>query len=194
MNRYEFAFPSSHRSTLRAAALASLLFAAGSSAALEVTPVLIVPKDYKTIPGNACQAYGTGATLLKWFSYALNNNYTGVNTVLCPIVRDNALNTNGTASVSVDIYNPTAGVSFECTLNSYARFGAVVATDTDSTTAYGTATLSLDVDVSESEGYYVLICTMPPVGQYSSKIYSYTYREYIETGAEGGFVSNPQLP
>lgn len=199
MSRYDCANHPLPRVHLPAAL--ALLLAVGRVSAMEATPIENVPTDYKTIAGNACHVYGTmtyGVPLLKWFSYALNNNDTYPVSVLCPIVRDKALNTDGTASALVNIYNPTAGTSFECSLYSYGKYGNVVASDTDSTTAAGNSTLTLDVNASESLGYYVLLCTLPPVGTYSSKIYSYTYREYHNTGQEGGVsvLDNPatQLP
>ena len=197
MSTRSFVSFSVQRQTLRATALAVLLAGGLSTvngAELTGTPISVAPTDIKTIPGNACHAYGNGSgTLLSWQSYALNNESTGESSVVCPIVRDNALNTNGTASVAVNIYNPAAGGVFECLLVSYSKYGDWLDSDTASTTKEGSQTLGLDVDVSESLGYYVLNCVMPPSGPYHSKIYSYTYREYPDTHGESQ-VTSPKLP
>jgi hypothetical protein len=194
MSTQSFVSLSAQRLILRAAATA-LLFASAlapvNGAELTGTPISVAPSDIKTIPGNGCQAYGVIATFLTWQSYALTNTYTGRSTVVCPIVRDNALNTNGTASVAVNVYNPAAGGEFECKLVSYSRYGASLATDTASTTEEGNQTINLDVDVSESLGYYVLTCFMPPSGPRDSKIYSYTYREHPATHGETQLISQP---
>jgi hypothetical protein len=177
--------------------LAALLFAVGHANAAGpeamTIPQQLTPTDVKTIAGNACHGMSTGGTLLKWFSYALDNNWTGAQSVVCPIVRDNAYNTNGTFNVLVNIYNPAAGQDFECMLNSYAKFGTLLASDTASTSTEGSQTLTLDVNASESLGYYTLVCTLPPSGPYNSKIYSYTYREHPATDNEQP-ISSQTLP
>ena len=141
--------------------------------------------DKKTSPGINCHHYSTGTSLavedLKYLSYALTNGSDYTNTVVCPIIRDNSSTEDGLEKVKVQIYNPTAGVEFECQVNSYGKYGVLVSSGSDSTTLEGTRTLKIDVPASEDPGYYVLTCYMPPVGDYTSKIYAYEWQEYART-------------
>ncbi|MEM7250620.1 MAG: hypothetical protein AAF493_04320 [Pseudomonadota bacterium] len=149
-------------------------------------PPVFVVTDSKTTPGTACHAYGEDEAHadireLKHLSYALTSGHDNFASVVCPLVRDNTANTNGLDSIEVKIYNPVAGVEFSCSIRSYDEFGGFIDDDFDATTQQGNQTLEMSLAASEVDGYYVMTCLMPPVGTYTSKIYSYTYREYART-------------
>nr|MCH9672315.1 hypothetical protein [Gammaproteobacteria bacterium] len=135
------------KTTIVATLLTALSITSASAANLTANPIEINPgtlnpswavTDSKTMPGNSCQAYGESSAYadaidLKHLSYALTSGDDSITTVVCPIVRDNTTNTNGVDGVEIKVFNPVAGVDFECQLNSYDEFGGLVASDTDST-------------------------------------------------------------
>jgi hypothetical protein len=118
--------------------------------------------DYKYLPGAACQPQigAQGGDFERFPQSILNVGETG-RTVICPIVRDSALQSDLDIGVTV-----TKGV--RCTFFSMSRSG-----DVGSSFA-PTSTEAVDVDreiqffsilpaaATEFDGYYALQCTLPP--------------------------------
>ncbi len=97
----------------------------------------------------------------------------GFQSVVCPIVRDFASNTNGTAKVVVRAKSPNKE-PLACALVSYAPGGNVIESDFAVTTQATPASLLLDVDAGAVNGFYTLECQLPPDGF----IYSYQVIEH----------------
>lgn len=148
--------------------------------------------DEKVMPGIACEAQqGVHVSSLDRIAHPETGSYLenpvspGVGgrarSVKCPIVRDNTTNIDGTFSAAVTIYNPNDAL-FICILDSYDEFGVWLDSVSRSTFVAGDQTLTLepgpgDLTVSESNGFYVLRCTLPDEG----RIYSYRWAEYLRT-------------
>lgn len=148
-----------------------------------VAALLPVPvADMKTYNGNQCEAYH------HWDIPNVQNQgivqsapIVGAGThisgslpawVLCPIVRDNTTNIDGTLGVDVYIKN-VAGQSYQCQLVSVRPNGTTVDSNTKSTTTAGEQTLVLDVNGSVNGGSYTLFCNLPS----GAWLFSYRVRE-----------------
>jgi len=142
----------------------------------EVNPMFI-PYDSKTYVGINCEAQAV-AEIDKYLNvgFDMANADTGKRTVVCPVVRNNTANTNGTHSVYVNVYNPPNKTS-ECSLFSFDKFNVVIDSDTASTSFSGNRTLSLDVDVSLESGTYGITCYIPN----TAAVRSYEVREFLST-------------
>ena len=132
--------------------------------------------DSKTLAGNACgPMIGSQSGLLNHYPAFLRNVSQTYTRIICPIVRDNTVNTTGTARVYVYGYNP--GGSFSCALYSYSSHGVWQQSNSAGTGAVGNFTLSLDVNLSTNSGFYTMSCAMPR----NSRLYSYKWIEFLRT-------------
>lgn len=140
--------------------------------------------DAKTYPGIMCEAQAVSEiSLFSNIGFEMVNADKGRRSVVCPIVRDNTENQDGTYSVMVYVNNPV-NRSIECSLYSYSKFSNQIDSYTSSTSSAGDQTISLNVDASEEDGYYAINCELPYLGV----IRSYEAREYLDTDNEGGII------
>lgn len=131
--------------------------------------------DVKVYPGNGCEAGPrTEAADIRKTIAGITNISAGIQSVLCPIVRDNHTNLNGVKGVvrarsdSEKRVRSDGVAILDCTLVSFTDLGDVVASDSNSTTlsALGTVTkLPLDINTSTKGGTYGLECILPPAGE-----------------------------
>jgi len=134
--------------------------------------------DDNTVDGLACQEF-LGAEAGDFNRASVNgitNVAAGNRFVVCPIVRDNVLNTNGTRSVVMRVQS-SGGATLTCTLESYGvfgTFGTALESNSGSTTSNTPAFFVLDVDVSSRGGFYALFCDLPPGGS----VISYRVNEF----------------
>lgn len=136
--------------------------------------------DAKTYPGINCEAQAV--TEIDDFSnlaFDMVNADTGKRSVVCPVVRDNTKNTDGTVGAYVNVVNPVNRTT-ECSLYSYDKFGSVIDSDSDSTSNSGDQSIYLDVDTSVAGGFYGIACTLP----YLAVVRSYEVREFLSTDDE----------
>ena len=102
---------------------------------------------------------------------------------MCPVVRDNTENTDGTAGALVHVFN-VANRNLTCTLYSLDPFGVIIDSDSSTTGSSGNQTLYLDVDLSVLGGFYGITCDIPS----GAGVHSYEVREPLETDNEGGIM------
>jgi hypothetical protein len=137
-----------------------------------------VAGDNKAYPGSGCQAVD-GVPDIEHFGIAgvWNTSSTTARQVICPVVRDNTINTNGLAGdvwIYVNRSNVT-GYQLVCTLfSTRASDGVTLFQFSRSTSATGPVRLSIPVSSSEAGGPYSIMCTVPP----ESIIYSYLVPEF----------------
>lgn len=138
--------------------------------------------DEKVYPGSQCRPYysfAAGTThadnLAIW---NVNELGKGGIYVVCPVVRDNATNRNGTRSAKVEVFSQrdvTTNLQAGCTLwNNNASNGAVYASRSAIAAYNGPNQLNVDINTSDSGGTYGLTCWIPP----HSAIMSYRIDEY----------------
>lgn len=113
---------------------------------------------------------------VKYDTHGVYNQDAGSTHVVCPIVRDNTRNTDGTLGAKVYVNN-VASRELWCELNSRDHYGDLIDEDLDSTTSGGNRTLSLDVDASHTLGNYSIYCHLP----IRARIYSYRVTEFTPT-------------
>lgn len=129
--------------------------------------------DPKVYTGAECvPAFGQQAVDLPKTVGAITNLSADERFIVCPIVRDNVFNLNGTKSALVNVYTP--GATLTCDLFSMDQFAVVVASRTASTSGAGNQTLNVDVNASASKGMYGISCGLPEGGQ----VFSYRITEY----------------
>lgn len=142
---------------------------------LGVTSSIALAVDAKTTPGVACQErYGSQAADFNRYSPYIQNTSTSTRYVVCPVVRDNTDNTNGTDSYYTDVRVYNAGGTLWCYLDSSDETGALRNWDYRSTTTTGYVALENDLNTSYVRGYYNLYCSLPP----NSRIQGYRIGEY----------------
>lgn len=158
---------------------------------LEISDPIGLKYDAKTYPGINCEAQEIAQIdFFQNTQFTMTNPNPGRRTVVCPVVRDNTENTNGTYwGALVHIENPLNRTT-ECTLYSMDEFGVLIDSDTDSTGSAGNQTLVMDVDVSVPVGFYGIHCSLP----FGGGVYSYEVREYLDTDNEGGLIIGPWVP
>lgn len=178
-------------------AITSLVVAWPLSASADFVPVDhntvfddlgITPFDAKTYPGINCEAQAV-AEIDQFLNvgFFMSNANSGKRTVVCPVVRDNTRNLDGTYGAYVHAYNPP-GRNLECTLHSQDKFSAPIDSDSASTSISGNVTLYLDVDASAEGGNYGITCLLAN----TAAVFSYEVREFLATDPE---YDNPfQLP
>ena len=114
--------------------------------------------DVKTYHGSECQYIDVASKATVGDDYEYNNplkydthgviNVDAATThVVCPVVRDNAVNSNGTLGAKVFVNN-VANQDLWCNLISRDHYGGLIAQNVQTTTAGGNRTLSLDVNAS----------------------------------------------
>lgn len=136
--------------------------------------------DAKTYPGITCETQDVGQIGdFENYFFGMYNTTNGRKSVVCPVVRDNTRNLNGTYSAYVHVYNP-ANRSFDCTLYSLDDRSGYVDSYSNSTSLSGYQTIYLDVDASVAGGYYGIVCEMANGGS----IQSYEVREFLSTDEE----------
>lgn len=141
--------------------------------------------DAKTYPGITCEAQAVAETddFLN-LAFDMVNADTGRRTVVCPVVRDNTKNADGTIGAYVNVNNP-ANRTTECSLYSYDKFGSIIDSNSNSTSNTGDQTIYLDVDTSIEGGFYGITCTLP----YLAVVRSYEVREFLSSDDGGGLPS-----
>lgn len=135
--------------------------------------------DEKVYPGAQCRPYYSFAegtnnadNVAIWNKNPLEGD--GLY-VVCPIVRDNISNTNGTRSARIAIYNTRVfRGDVGCTLWSSDRFGQGIDAKAVYAKYKGYEELEVDVNTSVLGGTYALTCYLPP----ESAILSYRVDEY----------------
>ena len=125
-----------------------------------------VAGDNKAYPGSGCQALdGVPDIELSGLAGIWNTSSTTARQVICPLVRDNTVNTNGLAGdlwIHVNRSN-VSGYQFVCTLfSTRGSDGVSVISVPRSTSATGLVRLSIPVTSSEAGGPYSIMCTVPP--------------------------------
>jgi PKD repeat protein len=133
--------------------------------------------DRKVYPGATCHSYvgSLNDDFDHLSQYIENKNTTNLRLVTCPIVRDNVLNVNGTNAVSIQVNRDNSTtIALSCVLTSWDPIGNYVDSDFASFSGVGQNTLSLNVVTSVVDGYYNVICFLPPL----SSIYSYEVEEF----------------
>ena len=147
--------------------------------------------DKKVFSGAQCQVEYSGnyvdGTPSKFGRYGgvFENDHANWEHVICPIVRDQTQNVDGTQNVRIRIYNSGLGRGFWCDLTSLAPFAGAgtvsgfpsfpVPLQFDHEAAFSTGLVELVASVSQSvaDGSYMLHCEVPPSGV----IYSYETQE-----------------
>jgi hypothetical protein len=136
--------------------------------------------DEKVYPGSQCRAYYSFAQGNTRSDYIGMWNINGFGEdgvyIVCPIVRDNVSNMNGTRSAKIMVFNQR-GINDEkvsCGLWSNSQNGGTVALKAAYAEYNGDNELNVDVDASASGGIYGLTCFLPP----QSGIWSYRIDEY----------------
>jgi hypothetical protein len=127
--------------------------------------------------GSECQVFNpTQVTGIPDYDFAgLSNSGAAVAdlTVICPVVRDNTSNINGTKNFTARVASNGSDLLF-CTFYSLDENGTLIDVNTQSTTSGVPVTLNLDVGVSANKGYYNMACTLPP----GTTIFSYRLEEF----------------
>lgn len=175
-----------------AAAVALVLTGAATALGANCEPgddVFLV--DTKVFPATFCQQLGTTSTLRYDSSgRVLNPSTTAAVTVLCPLVRDNAVGRWASIQVVVADRNPNANVT--CTARSNQTDGLGWSTAPRNPLATGffnlnwwaSQTLEFGRPNDERDyGTFFVSCTIPPrynagSGNYESGIYSYRIHEF----------------
>lgn len=194
MNIHTHLPASRHALSLGCALLLGSMVCAQANADFEFDDVENVPQgvkyDAKTYPGITCEAQSVAEIgLFQNLGFMMVNANQGRRSVVCPVVRDNTENTDGTWGAFVHISNPP-NRSTDCTLYSYDQYNVLIDSDTGSTGAVGNQTIFLDVDASVDGGFYGITCELPNQGL----VHSYEVREFLDTDNEGGIVIGPWNP
>jgi hypothetical protein len=136
-------------------------------------------QDSKTMAGSACQFTNPLQVVNPSFAFDGGNitNTSAVDAVVvCPVVRDNIKNTDGTVAVSMRVRG-SSGRGVFCTLRSRDRFGAFIKDSFALGGINGPQSMTLDVSASTDSGSYDLNCILPKFG----KILTYTVTEFTPT-------------
>lgn len=139
-------------------------------------------QDAKVWPGSACQFKNPQQIIFEPdASFALDNGKiknvsSQIAEVVCPVVRDNVNNTNGTVAVTVRVLG-SLGKNVACKLNSRDRFGKSIDFSANIGGADEPKSIALDVEKSALSGSYDLSCGLPPDGQ----VLTYQVTEFTPT-------------
>lgn len=96
-------------------------------------------------------------------------------TITCPMVRDNATNTDGLDDLDVFLVNASGG-AITCTAYSLDSYGNVTQSDPESTTSSGVnehLNWGANLSSSSSGGTYVVVCTLAA----DDRLYTYIWDE-----------------
>jgi len=151
------------------------------------TNLTFIPYDAKTYPGISCEAQAV-AEIDEFMnlSFDMFNANPGKRNVVCPIVRDNTKNPDGTLGVYINVYN-VANRTLECWLYSSDRFGLIIDSDTSSTSNSGDQTIYVSVDDSVERGFYAISCELAN----GAAIRSYEVREFLDTDDDNSSLALP---
>ena len=134
--------------------------------------------DRKTFPGSACQRWGNinAEIAATDGGGVMNSSFSSTYTVSCPIVRDNTLNTNGVTEFEVYGYRDSSTTTaLSCIFYvTNAEDGTTYATRSQTTSLRGDFQLTIPVTKSIADGFYNMLCTLPP----RSKIHGYIMSEH----------------
>ena len=139
----------------------------------------LAPRAYATriFAGSECQIFNPSViTSIPVYDFAgIANDSSAVDdlTVVCPVVRDNTSNTNGTSDFTVRVVS-SGGNSVLCALYSLDEDSTLVDVHLETTTSGTPVTLNLDVNLSTNKGYYNMVCTLPP----GAAVFNYRIKEY----------------
>lgn len=136
--------------------------------------------DIKVFPGILCKPLQAQTADFIIEPVAMKNGGLATLGVMCPLVRDNAANSNGVPRVEINLSNATAGVDFHCVIYNYQKYGMLYTFRSATSSSAGDQTMTLDLWTSSPGGYYSLFCNVPS----SSRIYSYLIIENAETNSE----------
>ena len=128
--------------------------------------------DRKTFHGSECKPIRPNSN--QAVSYSTMGIYNGSTTnayVICPIVRDNTLNTSGINYATLDVYqSPSTSSKLSCTLYSKKTWGATTVDSyyrrVSNSVNYRTL-LTFYLDDSSKFGSYVFYCKIPPYSRIS---------------------------
>jgi len=136
-------------------------------------------QDSKILAGNACQFADVTTIVNPSFAFdsgrILNTADIPVS-VICPVVRDNTTNTDGTLAVQVRV-NGGNDQDVLCTVTSRDRFAKFLRDDFGVGGKDGPQTITLDVNTSVASGAYELTCLLPPRGA----VLTYQITEFTPT-------------
>jgi hypothetical protein len=93
--------------------------------------------------------------------------------VVCPVVRDNTSNVNGTQNFTVRVVSNGLD-DVLCTSYSTDENGNLIDNFTDTTNSNVPETLNINLSLSAAKGTYSMGCELPP----GSKIFNYRVHEY----------------
>jgi hypothetical protein len=121
--------------------------------------------DRKVHNGSMCQPVFSefGDDITSFSGGIINRSTNNFVSVICPIVRDNTQNTDGTALAFVNVRS-SGGQSLNCTLVSRDKNGIFIEEKSASTTSSTPVSLNVDVNASAVLGTYALSCQLPPGG------------------------------
>ena len=125
---------------------------------------IVMAVEYATFHGTSCRAnVAANASKIETTLSGIRNISSDQVGVVCPLVRDNPLNLNGTNVVRPYIFrSASATTAFSCSLYSLDAKGGLIASNTQSFNGTGESSLILDVNASTTDGgYYVVFCIVP---------------------------------
>ena len=133
------------------------------------------PVDRKTYPGSFCKPdYGRDGDQVNYSAGAIKTRDDGYAVVVCPIVRDNTVNTDG---ASVTLYVDSRDDLVACTLFSRSAYGEELSRHTRTADDWGKTSIEFQVSVSEDSSYLSLLCNL----ESRNRIFSYTVSEFTDT-------------
>jgi hypothetical protein len=138
---------------------------------LSLVPLVYAAGDAKIFPGTSCRPENPESVVP--YTNGILNEGDAVETVFCPIVRDNHTNLNGVVTGAVKLQS-FSGAAISCTLYSFDQYG--IEKDSETIPTSGNAPQMLvfyKVDISAVNGFYTFICELPP----DAAIYSYAIHE-----------------
>ena len=103
----------------------------------------------------------------------IENSSTITLNVICPVVRDNTSNTNGTQNFTVRVVS-NGNDDVICTSYSTDEDGQLIDNVTATTDSNVPETLNIDLSLSADKGTYSMRCVLPP----GSMIINYRVNEY----------------
>ena len=159
--------------TLAAAIVAFMLSVQVNSAPPDRLPP---PPDYdmKSYPSSLCKPlYGQEQYAEFLPGMVRNADSTVMLALMCPIVRDDVTNTDGTDEIVVNIYQGVFIGPSMCIVYSFDEDHSIVESVTDTAVDPNFTQLNLELSESARNGYYELLCILSP----SSSLYSYRVSE-----------------
>lgn len=139
-------------------------------------------QDSKVMAGSACQFTDPAEIIFEpdisfAFSDGRIRNIADVGvTVVCPVVRDNIKNTNGTLVLTARVVSVN-NQNVLCTLTSRDRFAKFIRDDFAVGGTNGPQSVTLDVNTSVASGSYELTCLLPP----GASVLTYQLTEFTPT-------------